>query len=178
MWISKPRPFCSAMCRNVCSRYAVTSATVNVRGSMGILPASTFDRSRISFISWRRSFPEACTVYANFTCSMVRLPSRLSARVFERMSRLLSGVRSSCDMFARNSDLYLEMSWSCSAFSSKLRLASSTSWFFTSRSFALSFNSVACASSSAFDVLSCCKSSSVRMLEEIMFRMTPTLPIS
>ena len=35
-----------------------------------------------------------------------------------RMSRLLSGVRSSCDMFARNSDLYLEISASCSAFSS------------------------------------------------------------
>ncbi len=81
-------------------------------------------------------------------------------------------------MFARNSDLYLEMSWSCSAFSSRLRLASSTSWFFTSRSFAFSLSSAACASSSAFDFLSCCSSSSVRMLDEIMFRMTPTLAMS
>ena len=48
-------------------------------------------------------------------------------------------------------------------------------WFLTSSSFALSLSSPACASSSAFDVLSCCRSSSVRMLEEIMLRMTPTL---
>ena len=94
------------------------------------------------------------------------------------MSRLLSGVRSSWDMLARNSDLYLEMSCSCSAFSSRLRLASSTSWFFTSSSLAFSFELLACASSSAFDFLSCCSSSSVRMLDEIMLRMTPMLAIS
>ena len=32
------------------------------------------------------------------------------------MSKLLSGVRNSCDMFARNSDLYLEVSASCFGF--------------------------------------------------------------
>ena len=41
-----------------------------------------------------------------------------SASSFDRISRLLSGVRSSCDMLARNSDLYFEVSASCSAFSS------------------------------------------------------------
>ena len=41
----------------------------------------------------------------------------------------LSGVRSSWLMFARNSDLYLEMSWSCSPSPSRLRDASSTSTF-------------------------------------------------
>ena len=45
----------------------------------------------------------------------------------ERMSRLLSGVRSSCDMFARNSDLYFEVSASCWAFSSSAWRACSTS---------------------------------------------------
>ena len=43
------------------------------------------------------------------------------------ISRLLSGVRSSCDMFAMNSDLYFEETASCSAFSSTRRLAASTS---------------------------------------------------
>ena len=42
---------------------------------------------------------------ANLTCSGVRLPSRLSASSLARISELLSGVRSSCDMLARNSDL-------------------------------------------------------------------------
>ena len=40
--------------------------------------------------------------------SSVRLPSALSASSFARISSELSGVRSSCDMFARNSDLYFE----------------------------------------------------------------------
>ena len=39
----------------------------------------------------------------------------------------LSGVRSSCDMLARNSDLYLEVSASSAAFSSSARRACSTS---------------------------------------------------
>ena len=40
---------------------------------------------------------------------------------------LLSGVRSSCDMFARNSDLYFEVSASSAAFSSSARRACSIS---------------------------------------------------
>ena len=48
------------------------------------------------------------------------------------MSSELSGVRSSCDMFARNSDLYFEVSASCSAFSSSATRASSTSRFLSS----------------------------------------------
>ena len=41
----------------------------------------------------------------------------------------MSGVRSSCDMFARNSDLYFEVSASSAAFSSSARRACSISWF-------------------------------------------------
>ena len=70
------------------------------------------------------------------------------------------------------------MSWSCSAFSSRLRLASSTSEFFCSSRRAFSFSSAACASSSALDRFSSCSSSSVRIEEEIMFRMTPTFSMS
>ena len=51
-----------------------------------------------------------------------------------RISRLFSGVRSSCDMFEKNSDLYFDETASCSAFSSTRRLASSTSWFLRSTS--------------------------------------------
>ena len=58
----------------------------------------------------------------------------LSASCRDRISRLLSGVRSSCDMLARNCDLYLEVSASCSAFSSSSCLASSTSRFLRSTS--------------------------------------------
>ena len=43
-------------------------------------------------------------VCANFTCLAVRLPPALSASSRARISRLLSGVRSSCDIFARNCD--------------------------------------------------------------------------
>ena len=50
------------------------------------------------------------------------------------MSRLLSGVRSSCDMLARNSDLYLEVRASCLAFSSRAWRACSTSRFLRSTS--------------------------------------------
>src|SRR5580700_5247808 len=41
--------------------------------------------------------------------------------------KLFSGVRSSCDMFARNSDLYRDVSASSAAFSSSARRASSIS---------------------------------------------------
>ncbi len=42
----------------------------------------------------------------------------------------------------------------------------------------MTFSSVAWASSSALDFLSCDRSSSVRMLDEIMLRMTPMLSMS
>jgi len=62
----------------------------------------------------------------------IRLAVLASCR--ERINMLLSGVRSSCDMLARNSDLYLEVKASCSAFSSISQRASSTSRFLASTS--------------------------------------------
>jgi len=108
------------------------------------------------------------------------------------MSSELSGVRSSCDMFARNSDLYLEVSVSCSAFSSSDLLASSTSLFlastssfcFTRRS-ALSCNSSlvllsssCCIFNSPASDCDCASNSSVRVLVSIVFKTIPILSVS
>ena len=83
-------------------------------------------------------------------------PPRCRLSSFDRISRLLSGVRSSWDMFARNSDLYLEVSASCSAFSSSACLACSTSRFLASTCLFCVESSSAFSSSSS---LVCCSSS-------------------
>ena len=62
---------------------------------------------------------------------------------------LLSGVRSSCDMFARNSDLYLDDTANCSAFSSRDLRAPSISAFFCSTSLFCPDNCCAFSSSSS-----------------------------
>ena len=67
-------------------------------------PDSIFARSSRSLISESRSMPDAWMVCANCTSLAVRLPPALSASRRARISRLLSGVRSSCDMLARNCD--------------------------------------------------------------------------
>ena len=61
----------------------------------------------------------------------------------------LSGVRSSWDMFARNSDLYFEVSASSAAFSSSARRACSTSAFLRSTSAFCSASSLALVPSSS-----------------------------
>ncbi len=64
-------------------------------------------------------------------------------------------MRSSCDMFARNSDLYFEVSASSAAFSSSARRACSTSLFLRSTS---TFCSASCLALSASSSLVCCSS--------------------
>ena len=54
-----------------------------------------------------RFLPAEVIILAASTCSSVNVFSLLSASIFERSSMLESGVRSSCDTVARNSDLYL-----------------------------------------------------------------------
>ena len=105
------------------------------------VPDSIFDRSRISLIRFNRSVPAPWMVRANSVCFDERFPSGLSASCCPRIRMLLSGVRSSCDMFARNSDLYLEVRASSAAFSSSARRACSISWFFLSTS---TFRSASC----------------------------------
>ena len=91
------------------------------------------------------------------------------------MSRLLSGVRSSCDMLARNSDLYFDVSASCLAFSSSAWRACSTSWFLRSTSCVLLRRAGAAFSCSSS--LVCCSSSCrlcsslgerLRLLEQVL----------
>ena len=57
-------------------------------------------------------------VLAYSRCFSVKLRSGFSANSLDRISMLFSGVLNSCDMLARNSDLYFDDSDSCSAFSS------------------------------------------------------------
>src|SRR4051794_39003461 len=94
-------------------------------------------------------------VRANSTCLAVRLPSGLSVSCWPRIRMLLSGVRSSCDMLARNSDLYFEVSASSVAFSSSARRACSISWFLRSTS---TFRSASCWAFCSSCSLVCCSS--------------------
>ena len=99
-------------------------------------------------------------VRANSTCLAVRLPSGLSVSCWPRIRMLLSGVRSSCDMLARNSDLYFEVSASSVAFSSSARRACSISWFLRSTS---TFRSASCCAFCSSCSLVCCSSRLLRL---------------
>ncbi len=89
------------------------------------------------------------------TCLSVRLPSGFCASSRASTSRLFSGVRSSCDMLARNCDLY-RLAWSsCLARSSISCLACSISAFLVSMSRFCAASSAALSASSALD---CCSS--------------------
>ena len=97
------------------------------------VPDSTLARSRMSFRSASRSRPDARMTVAYLTWVSVMLWSGLSSKLLGQHQRLLSGVRSSWDMLAMNSDLYFDDTASCSAFSSSSRFDCSTSRFFFSR---------------------------------------------
>ena len=160
--------------------------------STATVPDSIFDRSRMSLISISRSLPEQWMVLPNSTCFGVRLPSGFLHSWSDRISRLLSGVRSSCDMLARNSDLYFEVSASCSAFSSSAWRACSTSgflrstsWFWCAsrRAFSCSSSLVCCSScwrlcSSCASDCDCVSRSSVRMLASIVLITMPIDSVS
>ena len=124
----------SAKWRKPRSTERCRSSTRSSLASTATVPDSILDRSRMSLISISRSLPDEWIVLENSTCLADRLPSGFLHSWSDRISRLLSGVRSSCDMLARNSDLYLDVSASCSAFSSSAWRACSTSWFLRSTS--------------------------------------------
>ena len=148
-------------------------------GSTVTVPDSIFDRSRMSVIRLSRSLPAPWIVRANSTCFGVRLPSVLFPSCWPSTRMLFSGVRSSCDMFARNSDLYFEVSASSAALSSSARRACSISWFLRSTSafcsasccaFCASCSLVCCSSfwpvcSSAASCWDCCRSASVCIVD-------------
>ncbi len=109
----------------------------------------------MSLIRLSRSVPAPWMVRANSTCLPDRLPSGFSVSCWPRIRMLLSGVRSSCDMLARNSDLYLEVSASSVAFSSSARRACSISWFLRSTS---TLRSASCWAFCSSCSLVCCSS--------------------
>ncbi len=143
-------------------------------------------------MSESRSQPALWIVWANSICFVVRFRSRLSARSRARISRLLSGVRSSWLMFARNSDLYWLDAASCSAFSSRPSRAISISRFLISMLRFCSDSRLAFSSSSALVRCSstdwtcsswasrwlCASSSSVRAFAMIVLSTTPIVPTS
>ena len=77
----------------------------NVLSSSSIRPASTLERSRISLIRDRRWRPEERMSSVYSACFSFSSPNSLSPKTSEKPMMALSGVRSSCDMLARNSDL-------------------------------------------------------------------------
>ena len=81
----------------------------------------------------------------------VRFRSGFSSSCWARISRLFSGVRSSWDMLAMNSDLYFEETASWLTFSSIRRLDSSTSRFFCSATRFCSASRLAWRARSALD---------------------------
>ena len=74
-------------------------------GSRTIWPASTLDRSRISFSSSSRCLPEFQMSWTYSSWRSLSSPNSRSSRTSEKPMTALSGVRSSWDMLARNSDL-------------------------------------------------------------------------
>ena len=175
------------MWRNVRSTLSRSAPNVISSASTVTVPDSILDRSRMSLMSVSRSVPAEWMFLANSTCLVVRLPPALSASCWPRMRIELSGVRSSCDMFARNSDLYFEVSASSAAFSSSARRACSTSLFLRSTStfcsasclaFDASSSLVCCSSvcrvcSSIVSCCDCCSRFSVRIVASIVLSTTP-----
>src|ERR1039458_2884794 len=126
------------------------------------------------------------------SCSSVRFSVALAFSSPARISRLLSGVRSSCDMLEKNSDLNADETASCSAFSSTRRLARSTSWFLASTSMFCSARRLACLARSSLELRrsswrdcsswawdwACLSRFSVRVLASIVLSTSPMLSVS
>ncbi len=181
------RFFESATCRNVRSMLSLSEANVISSASTVTVPDSIFDKSRMSLMSVSRSVPAEWMFLAKSTCFGDRLPKPLSLSCWPRIRIELSGVRSSCDMFARNSDLYFDVSASSAAFSSSARRACSTSMFFRSTStfcsasclaFDASSSFVCCSSlcrvcSSVVSCCDCCSRFSVCIVASIVLSTTP-----
>ena len=69
-----PRPFSCAIGPKACSTTELTFWRATSAACTSILPASIFDRSRMSLMSDSRELPDAWIVRANSNCLSVRLP--------------------------------------------------------------------------------------------------------
>ncbi len=148
--------FSAASGSNTVRRSSASDPSANGSGCTSSLPASTRDRSRMSLISSSRSDPDEWITLAYSTCLGDRFAAGFSASSRARMSRLFSGVRSSCETFARNCDLYREARSSCLARSSISCPACSISAFLISMS---RFCWASCAALSSSSALELCSSS-------------------
>ena len=89
-------------------------------------PASILDRSRMSLISDSRWRPEEWMSFRYSSCLSFTSPNICSLSTSEKPMIAFSGVRSSCDMLARNSDLCLLAISSCRLFWRNSSVRSST----------------------------------------------------
>ena len=186
------RFFASATCRKLRSIVSRRPANVMSSTSTVTVPDSIFDRSRMSLIRCSRSDPDELMLRENSTCLPDRLPAEFSASCWLRIRMEFSGVRSSCDMFARNSDLYFDVRASSAACSSSARRACSTSAFLRStsafcsasrRALVPSSSLVFCSSlcrdcSSTVSCCDCVSRPSVRMVASIVLKTAPMLCVS
>ena len=91
---------------------------LNSDGSSSIRPASILDRSRMSLMRDSRCRPDSRMSARYSACLSLISPNIRSASTSEKPMIALSGVRSSCDMLARNSLLCRLATSSCRPLSS------------------------------------------------------------
>ena len=164
IFIAKFIFFCCARTVNICSISWVISFTATSSKNTSTLPASILDKSSISLISSSKSEPDLWMMAEYSICLSVRFLVLLSFSSAASISTLLSGVRSSCDIFARNSDLYLLLASSSVAFCDSSIRACSTASVFSSISTFICFSSsswVRSSSSDALNISAWCVSSSL-----------------
>ena len=99
-------PCRAARSRTIASAYSSSSGSDSALGSSSIRPASTFERSRISLISSSRWRPESRMSRTYSSWRSLSSPNIRSSSTSEKPITAFSGVRSSCDIEARNSDLW------------------------------------------------------------------------
>ena len=78
-----------------------------VDSSSSMRPASILERSRMSLMSESRCRPDSWMSFRYSACFSLISPNMRSVSTSEKPMIALSGVLSSCDMLARNSDLWL-----------------------------------------------------------------------
>ena len=118
---SSEMPWCAARSRTSASAVLERVGAANVASSSSIRPASTLDRSRISLSSASRCRPESRMSRRYSSWRSLSSPNIRSSSTSENPITALSGVRSSCDMLARNSDLCWLAISSCAALTSSSR---------------------------------------------------------
>ena len=133
--------FSFAISEKSISRSLQTDIIFVSSGINSTLPASILERSKMSLIRSSRSLPDLWMTQAYSVCFGVRFLSLFSSRSFARINTLFKGVLNSCDIFARNSDLYLLFNSNSFALRLNTCLACSLISFFCCSSLAFWFNS-------------------------------------